>query len=72
MIRTREWKYVYRHGYAHDELWDLVNDPQERENLIKVPSQATRVRELRGEMEEWFARYVRPEHDGLRETDTGD
>lgn len=72
MIRTRQWKYVYRHEYAHDELFDLVNDPGERENLIAVPSQAARVRELRGEMEEWFARYVQPEHDGLREPDSGD
>ncbi|MEI6502700.1 MAG: sulfatase-like hydrolase/transferase [Armatimonadota bacterium] len=72
MIRTREWKYVYRHGYAYDELWDLVNDPGERENLIDVPSQSARVRELRGEMEEWFAQYVQPEHDGLKETDSRD
>lgn len=72
MIRTAQWKYVYRHGYAHDELWDLVNDPDERENLIDVPSQAARVRELKGEMEEWFARYVVPEHDGLKERDSGD
>jgi arylsulfatase A-like enzyme len=72
MIRTAEWKYVYRHGYAYDELWDLVNDPEERENLIDVPSQASRVRELKGEMEGWFARYVLPEHDGLGEADTRD
>ncbi|MHB8997762.1 MAG: sulfatase family protein [Armatimonadota bacterium] len=72
MIRTAEWKYVYRHEYAQDELWDLVNDPEERVNLIDVPSQAGRVKELRGEMEEWFARYVQVEHDGLKERDSGD
>ena len=72
MIRTAQWKYVYRHEYACDELYDLVSDPGERENLAEVPSQAPRLRELKGEMEEWFARYVRPEHDGLREPDSGD
>lgn len=72
MIRTAEWKYVYRHEYAADELYDLVNDPDERENLAEVPSQAARLRELRGELQEWFARYIVPEHDGLKEPDSGD
>ena len=72
MIRTAEWKYVYRHDYAEDELFDLVNDPEEHENLIGHSGQAARVRELRGEMEEWFERYVDPEKDGLNEVDSGD
>lgn len=72
MIRTAEWKYVHRYGYGFNELFDLVNDPDERENLVDVPSQQARVKELRGEMEEWFARYVEPEKDGLKEKDSGD
>jgi len=72
MIRTEEWKYVYRHGYGYNELYDLVNDPGERENLANVPSQHARLRELRGEMEAWFARHVEADKDGLREPDTGD
>lgn len=72
MIRSEDWKYVHRYGYGFNELFDLVNDPQERENLVDVPSQQARVRELRGEMEAWFGRYVEPEKDGLKERDTGD
>jgi arylsulfatase A-like enzyme len=69
MIRTTEWKYVHRYEVGPPELYDLVNDPDERENLAAEPTQAARVRELRGEMEEWFARHTVPEHDGLREHD---
>lgn len=70
MVRSDAWKYVHRTGYGYNELYDLVNDPQERENLVGVPSQQARVRELRGELEEWFAQYVVPDKDGLKETDT--
>ena len=66
MIRTREWKYVYRHPEGPDELYDLVNDADERRNLIDDAGQAQRISELRGRMEEWFARYVEPDRDGLR------
>lgn len=69
MVRTERWKYVHRYGYGFNELFDLVNDPDERENLAEVPSQQSRIKELRGEMEEWFAQYVDPEKDGLKESD---
>ena len=67
MIRTREWKYVYRHPEGPHDLYDLVNDPDERENRATEPGQQRRMRELQGQMDEWFARYVQPEHDGLKE-----
>jgi arylsulfatase A-like enzyme len=72
MIRTRDWKYVYRHGEAPDELFHLSNDPDEREDLAGEPAHESRVRELRGAMEEWFARYVVPGRDGVREDDARD
>ena len=34
MIRTQEWKYVHRYPYGPHELYDLVNDPDERKNLV--------------------------------------
>jgi len=68
MIRTAEWKYVHRYPDGPHELYDLGNDPDERQNLADDPAQASRIRELKGAMEEWFARYVEPERDGLRET----
>jgi arylsulfatase A-like enzyme len=66
MIRTKEWKYVYRHAHGPDELYDLVNDPDECENLAGDPDQAVRIRELKAEMDEWFSHYVNPNRDGLR------
>jgi arylsulfatase A-like enzyme len=67
MIRTAEWKYVYRHAHGPDELFDLRNDPDERENLAKEPAHEKQMRELKAAMDEWFARYVIPSRDGLRE-----
>ncbi len=67
MVRTREWKYVYRHAHGPHELYDLVNDPDERRNLASDPGQAGRIRELKGLMDEWFARYVIPQRDGRRQ-----
>ena len=50
-IRTEQWKYVHRYGYGFNELYDLRNDPDERENLAEVPSRQPRVRELRDRLE---------------------
>ncbi len=71
MIRTREWKYVHRYPYGPHELYDLVNDPDERRNLIDDPSQRRRVREMRQQLADWFARYVDPVMDGARLPVTG-
>ncbi|MCY4482723.1 MAG: sulfatase-like hydrolase/transferase [Spirochaetaceae bacterium] len=71
MIRTAQWKYVHRYSDHPNELWDLVNDRDERTNLIDDPAQADRIKELRGQMEEWFDRYVEPDKDGLAYHVTG-
>ncbi len=68
MIRTAEWKYTYRHPDGPDDLYHLTVDPDERENLADDPSQAANIRDLKGQMDAWFARYVTAEHDGLKET----
>ncbi len=67
MIRTREWKFVYRHAYGPHELFHLTEDPGERRNLAGDPAHAKRMADLRGQMDEWFARYVEPDTDGLRQ-----
>ena len=61
MIRTQEWKYVHRYPYGPHELYDLVNDPDERKNLIDDKSQDARVTDMRQQMGAWFQRYVLPE-----------
>ena len=67
MIRTKEWKYAHRYPDGPNDLYHLAEDPDERTNLADDPAHARRASELKGEMEEWFARYVIPEKDGLRE-----
>jgi choline-sulfatase len=67
MVRTAEWKYVYRHAHGPHELYDLVNDPDERHNRVDEPNQQARITELKAMMDEWFARYVDPVRDGLRQ-----
>jgi hypothetical protein len=71
MIRTREWKYVHRYPYGPHELYDLANDPDERTNLVDEPACRSRVVELKGDLEAWFADYVNPLVDGRNEPVTG-
>lgn len=71
MIRTRRWKYVARYPDGPDELFDLHNDPGERENRVGDRAVQGTAGELRAELEEWFARYVRPSRDGTRLPVTG-
>jgi arylsulfatase A-like enzyme len=70
MVRTREWKYVYRHSTGPHELYNLVEDVDERNNLVDEPDQQDRIKELKSMMDEWFAQYVIPSRDGLREDGT--
>jgi arylsulfatase A-like enzyme len=37
MIRTAEWKYIHRYPDGPNELYDVVNDPDDRNNLIDDP-----------------------------------
>lgn len=71
MIRTREFKYVHRYPYGPHEFYDLVNDPGETTNLIDSAAHTPRIRELKGELENWFHRYVDPARDGVREPANG-
>jgi arylsulfatase A-like enzyme len=71
MIRNREWKYVHRYPYGPHELYDLVEDPGEEQNLVDDPDQSARVAEMEGELEVWFERYTDPKLDGSREPVTG-
>jgi choline-sulfatase len=71
MIRTAEWKYVHRYPYGPHELYDLVNDPGERDNLVDDDGYQHRVRDLKAGLEEWFVRYVDPRCDGTHEAVTG-
>ena len=65
MIRTEEWKYVHRYPDGPNDLYNLISDPDERQNLITDPFYKKRVEDLKVKMETWFARYVDPSRDGL-------
>jgi choline-sulfatase len=71
MIRTREWKYVHRYPYGFHELYDLVHDPYERNNLIDDASKKSLVTELRNQLAAWFEQYVNPSMDGAHFAVTG-
>ena len=65
MVRTRGWKLVRRYPDGPDELYDLVNDPSERNNRVLDPTQVARIRELESRLETWFAAHVDPVADGI-------
>jgi len=66
MFRNREWKYIHRYPYGPHELYNLANDPNERKNLIDEAKQQARIKEMRQQLGDWFAKYVEPERDGAR------
>jgi len=66
MIRTPEWKYVHRYPYGPHELYDLVGDADERDNLVDDKSKRSVVAEMRKRLSDWFARYVDPRLDGAK------
>lgn len=70
MVRTKEWKYVFRPD-GPCELYNLINDPLERENLVQDPSRRRLISDLKGIMFDWFDRYVVPERDGMNYEVTG-
>ena len=71
MIRTAEWKYIDRYPGGPHELYYIVNDPDDRNNLIDDPTQAERVSHLKKAMETWFKEYVIPDLDGRMYNVTG-
>lgn len=67
MIRTENWKYIHRYPGGPHELYDLVHDSGERQNLAQDPAFSDVRQNLRGRLEAWFAQYATAANDGLRE-----
>lgn len=64
MIRSHEWKYVHRWPDGPDELYHLTVDPHERRNLVhELEVQQVR-NALAEELNGWFSRHARAEHNG--------
>ena len=71
MIRSQEWKLVWRYPAGPNELYNEVEDTAEHVNLFGQKGQADRIRSMRRELDDWFASYVDPELDGTKLPITG-
>ncbi|MCI9888324.1 sulfatase-like hydrolase/transferase [Micrococcales bacterium 31B] len=63
MIRTETHKYVWRHGDAPHELYDLVEDPGEEVNRADEPSQSGLRDDLYSALRDWFAAHSDARYD---------
>ncbi len=66
-IRTSQWLFMMRmenteYDFKH-ELYDLVNDPNERKNLAQNPEYADVVAKLSARLNEFFTDYANPRWD---------
>ncbi len=71
MIRSREWKLIWRYPAGAHELYNVIEDPDEHENLFNKPGLASLIADLRRELDEWYATYVYPDIDGSKLPITG-
>jgi arylsulfatase A-like enzyme len=71
MVRTAEWKYVHRFPDGPHELFDLVNDPDERVNRIDDAGVDNVRGRLRAKLFSWFREYVDPQRDAAIKGVTG-
>jgi arylsulfatase A-like enzyme len=66
-IRTSEWLFMKRientkYDFKH-ELYDLLNDPDERDNLAQDPKYNDQVQQLSIRVDNFFAKYSNPQWD---------
>ena len=56
MIRNGDWKFIDRYNGPR-ELYNLNNDPDERENLVDCHDYAARRDELSTALHDWFSQH---------------
>lgn len=71
MIRTDEYKLIYRYPYGPHSLFDLINDPDEAKNLYGDPNYKEIQENLINRLFTWFNKYTDPAVDGTHEGVTG-
>ena len=71
MIRSKQWKLIWRYPAGAHELYDVSNDPDEKVNLFDEPGFANLIAELRRELDDWYAAYIDPNIDGSKLPITG-
>lgn len=72
MVRTETHKLIYRTPFGPHELYDLVNDPDERKNLIDNPEYQNIKHELYQKLSDWFYKYTTDKYDGRKFPVDGD
>lgn len=72
-IRTAQYKYIRYHGiWDLNELYDIKNDPQEMNNLIRNPDFASTAKSLRRDLFTWLEKtqgdkmLLKPDGKGAR------
>lgn len=63
MIRTADWKLTLRHPHGPDELYDMKNDPDEKENLYHDTDHSKMRSSLQKQLEQFFKKYADPKYD---------
>jgi arylsulfatase A-like enzyme len=63
MIRTDKWKYIERHPYGPNELYDLAADPDEQRNVIDDPRHTTTFAMLQQRLHNHFDQFADPKFD---------
>ena len=63
VVQTERWKYIKRFLASPNELFDLTNDPEERNNLAGDPAYADVQARLDQRLTTFFAQYADPEFD---------
>ncbi len=62
-VRTAGWKYTRRVANGPNELYDMKNDPGERQNMIDQPAHADTQRDLNARLTAFYQRHVDPRYD---------
>ncbi|MCF6283990.1 MAG: sulfatase-like hydrolase/transferase [Candidatus Hydrogenedentes bacterium] len=65
MIRTDRWKLIYYPHLDRTQLFDLKNDPEERNDLSKFAAHEATVAELRGRLAAWQKAVGAPVRDSI-------
>lgn len=71
MIRNKEWKYIHRYPYGPHELYHLVEDSNEEQNLYGQKEYEETAVDMRRKLNDWFCRYIDEKVDGIKEGVTG-
>ncbi|MGL6114930.1 MAG: sulfatase-like hydrolase/transferase [Cetobacterium sp.] len=64
MIRNKNFKYIHRYPDGPCEFYNLMEDPQEKNNLIEEKKYENIIDSMRVELLTWYADHVNPEIDG--------